>query len=74
VRGFANAAADLQDVLGSLNDEAVTLRLLASIDAPDTQLSHGTGIIRGFLHARAHASLDRFETAWRRFSKTDPFW
>ncbi len=74
VRGFANAAADLQDVLGSLNDEAVTLRLLASIDVPDTQLSHGTGIIRGFLHARAHASLDRFETAWRRFSKTDPFW
>lgn len=74
VRGFANAAAELQDILGSLNDEAVTLRLLASVDVTDTQLSHGTGIIRGVLHARAQASLDRFETAWRRFSKTDPFW
>lgn len=74
VRAFAGAAAELQDILGSLNDEAVTLRLLATMDTTDTQLSHGTGIVRGFLHARAQASLERFDVAWRRFSKTDPFW
>lgn len=74
VRGFVRGTADLQDVLGRLNDEAVTERLLQSLGDTDAEMSHATGIVRGWAHARAEAGLARFDAAWRAFEKLDPFW
>jgi inorganic triphosphatase YgiF len=74
VRRFVRGTADLQDILGRLNDEAVTDRLLQSLGDTDAELSHATGIVRGWAHARAEAGLARFDAAWRAFEKLDPFW
>lgn len=74
VRRFVRGTAGLQEILGRLNDEAVTDRLLQSLGDTDAELSHATGIVRGWAHARAEAGLARFDAAWRAFEKLDPFW
>lgn len=74
VRRFVRGTTDLQDILGRLNDEAVTDRLLQSLGDTDAELSHATGIVRGWAHARAETGLARFDAAWRAFEKLDSFW
>ncbi len=74
VRRFVAGSAELQDILGRLNDESVTDALLQSLDLTDAEMSHAGGIIRGWTHARAEAGLARFDKAWRAFSRLDRFW
>ena len=74
VKALAAGCAELQEILGFLNDEAVCVRLLAALNSDDAPLSHGTGIIRGWARARALTALDHFDSAWHRFAKLKPFW
>jgi CHAD domain-containing protein len=74
VRRFVAGSAELQDILGRLNDESVTDALLQSLDLADAEMSHAGGIIRGWTHARAEAGLARFDKAWRAFARLDRFW
>ncbi|MEI7968885.1 MAG: CHAD domain-containing protein [Betaproteobacteria bacterium] len=74
VRTLLQGSAELQDILGRLNDEAITGRLLATLDTGNPELSFAAGLVRGWTHARATAALDRFETAWRRLSRLKPCW
>ncbi len=66
--GIANAA-DLQEILGRVNDAAVTGALLAALSQDDADLSHGTGIVLGWTQARACLALEHFDVAWARFAK-----
>ncbi|MCX7891653.1 MAG: CHAD domain-containing protein [Burkholderiales bacterium] len=75
-RRFAGALAELQDVLGALNDAAVTARLLdelatAGRTPPDTAAA---GIVRGWVGGAAHHGAGELEARWRGFRKQAPFW
>lgn len=75
VRDYIAATAELQEILGSLNDAAVTARLLAELNGGDaTQLSHAAGLVRGWSAARAAAGIGHLSHAWSRFEAARPFW
>lgn len=74
VRRFAGGLAALQDILGGLNDAAVTARLLDDAGMQADPLSYGRGIVRGWTAARAEAGLVHFDDAWARFRHLRPFW
>ena len=61
----------LQDRLGALNDGAVAARLLAEL--PGEQ-GYATGLVLGFLGARAGKARGRIDKAWQRFLRATPFW
>lgn len=71
VRRRLAGAAELQEMLGHLNDAAVTAHLLERLVEGNTDLSFAAGIIRGWSEGRAEAGLDRFDTAWKRFARID---
>lgn len=70
VRAGIARAADLQEILGRVNDAAVTGELLAALAQDDARLSHGTGIVLGWTQARASLALEHFDAAWARFAKS----
>lgn len=70
VRAGIARAADLQEILGHVNDAAVTGDLLAALAQEDARLSHGTGIVLGWTQARACLALEHFDTAWLRFARS----
>jgi triphosphatase len=70
VRAGIASAADLQEILGRVNDAAVTGELLARLAQDDASLSHGTGIVLGWTQARACLALEHFDAAWARFAKS----
>jgi triphosphatase len=70
VRAGIARAADLQEILGRVNDAAVTAELLAALARDDARLSHGTGIVLGWTQARASIALEHFDAAWARFAKS----
>lgn len=74
-RRFIRHLADLQDVLGLLNDAAVTGRLLAElVPAGDAALSEAVGLVSGFLAAEQAQGLSRLEQLWREFHDIPPYW
>lgn len=72
-RGFLASLAELQDVLGALNDIAVAEpRLVAG--QLDGDQAWAAGVVAGWHEARRPALLETAEAAWRRFRKLEPFW
>lgn len=74
VRAFAAAAADLQDLLGQLNDAATTGRLLDDIDQQSGERSHAGGMVLGWTAAKTIAGMADLGPAWRRLEAARPFW
>jgi CHAD domain-containing protein len=74
IRTLLQGSAELQDILGRLNDEAVTGRLMATLDTGNPELAFAAGLVRGWTHAKATSALDRFDVAWRRLSRLKPCW
>lgn len=70
VRSGVARAADLQEILGRVNDASVTGELLAALQLGNDGLSHGVGIVLGWTQARAHLALEHFDAAWARFAKS----
>jgi CHAD domain-containing protein len=73
VRVYAEAAANLQEALGTLNDLATAQTLLARLDQSSPQTAHAAGIVTGWC---AHAALaaDRpLLKRWKEFLATKPF-
>ena len=75
-RRFARALAELQDVLGALNDAVVTGRLLEELEGagktpPD---STSVGIVRGWVGGAAHHGTTELAARWKAFRRHDPFW
>jgi inorganic triphosphatase YgiF len=75
-RRFAAALAELQDVLGALNDATVTSRLLdelcgAGKTPPDVA---SLGIVRGWVGGAAHHGTTELAARWKAFRRHDAFW
>jgi inorganic triphosphatase YgiF len=73
---FAGALAELQDVLGALNDAAVTTKLLGELEGagktpPDAA---SVGIVRGWVGGAAHHGTTELAARWKAFRRHDPFW
>jgi inorganic triphosphatase YgiF len=74
VRTWIDATTALQSLLGTLNDAAVTQRLLGRLDGGDADSARACGLVRGFTAARADAVLAQLAPAWARFRSARPFW
>jgi inorganic triphosphatase YgiF len=70
-RPYLAALAALQDVLGALNDAAVTQRLLAELPAPRGQAA---GIVGGWMARAGRERLAGLDRAWRDFVRQKVFW
>ncbi len=76
VRGYTRPLAELQDVLGVLNDAAVTGRLLPELAArgPEGDLAEALGIVNGWTRQFTVERLSHLAAAWERFEDAKPFW
>lgn len=74
-RRFSARLANLQDVLGVLNDVAVTARLLEEAkQAGGTAVWEGAGLVAGFLAHAQGERLAELARAWQAFRAAKPFW
>ncbi|QUW04375.1 CHAD domain-containing protein [Chloracidobacterium validum] len=72
---FIRHLAALQDVLGGLNDAAVTARLLDDIrQVSDVTVGEALGLVSGFLAGEQAHRLAELERLWREFHRIEPFW
>lgn len=72
---FIGHLAHLQDVLGVLNDVAVTARLLeAAKQAGGVAVWEATGLVAGFLAHEQAERLTELVEAWQAFRATKPYW
>ncbi|MBL8528934.1 MAG: CHAD domain-containing protein, partial [Burkholderiales bacterium] len=76
VRAYARGLSALQDVLGVLNDAAVTGRLLQELAArhPDSSYAESIGIVSGWTRQFMLERLGHLAEAWDRFEDAKPFW
>lgn len=70
-RLYLAALAELQDVLGTLNDDAVTQRLLSELPVPRGQAA---GIVSGWTACSSRVRLQELHQAWRNFTQQKVFW
>lgn len=75
-RAFNQALAQLQDVLGILNDITVTENLIHHLIGPRPvrALDEAFHIFNGWNGCNAMHGLAHMEAAWNRFAGTAPFW
>jgi triphosphatase len=75
-RAFVRTLANLQDVLGVLNDIAVTENLLRHLigNRPDRTLDEALHIFAGWNACNAMHSLENMDQAWRSYAAEKPFW
>lgn len=76
VRAYGRGLTALQNVLGVLNDAAVTGRLLHEIAAhhPDPSHAEPIGIVTGWTRQLMLERLSHLAEAWERFEDAKPFW
>ena len=73
-RRFLRRMTALQERLGVLNDGAVAARLMLELPGRSTSHHYATGVVRGFVAARATGGKRKIILTWQRFLKQDPFW
>ncbi|MCS7079915.1 MAG: CHAD domain-containing protein [Chloracidobacterium sp.] len=74
-RRFIRCLADLQDVLGVLNDAAVTMRCLDAIKQNGgPAVWEAAGFVAGFLACEQARRLEELERLWRDFRRAQPYW
>jgi len=71
-QAYIRSLADVQDVLGVLNDGQVVDQLMAQILTHDETAS--ADLVRGWTAAKMVAKLDQFTAVWDDFSGRDRFW
>jgi inorganic triphosphatase YgiF len=78
LRGYTDALAHLQSLLGGLNDAATVERLCEQLrpppDSPDGTLLEAIGLVRGWAVATARAHLESLPAAWEAFRDAKKFW
>jgi triphosphatase len=70
---YLSALAELQDVLGALNDATVAREFaeeLCGLGAP----AESTGIVQGYAAGKTVQTAPRLERAWERFEQKKIFW
>lgn len=74
-RRFIAILAGLQDVLGVLNDVAVTAHLLQEAKQAGGQaVWEGAGLVGGYLAREQDLRLAELDAAWRAFRRVRPYW
>jgi inorganic triphosphatase YgiF len=75
-RNYIRALSELQDLLGSLNDNAVAWRLLDTLGAEVASPSYqqAVGYVRGWSAVESERCRDLLPEAWKQFMKTQPWW
>jgi inorganic triphosphatase YgiF len=75
-RRFTAALAELQDVLGALNDAVVTSHLLEELQSAGKTPPDATsvGIVRGWVGGAAHHGSTELAARWKAFRRHDAFW
>jgi inorganic triphosphatase YgiF len=75
-RAFLKSAAELQDLLGALNDAAICTHLVQEVREHDT--SHGligcAGYVEGWVAADAAHRVEHSKAAWTRFLAEKRYW
>jgi triphosphatase len=71
---FIRRLSVLQQRLGVLNDGAVATHLLAELGGPGGRHAYATGIVVGFLAARAAKIRPRIVRAFERFRRQPGYW
>ncbi len=72
-RAFLESLAQLQDLLGHLNDIAVAVPKLCAAHQSGRS-AWAAGLVAGWHESRRPLLLDQAETAWKRLRKMDGFW
>lgn len=75
-RNYIRALSELQDLLGTLNDNAVAWRLLDTLGAEDPSPAYqqAVGYVRGWSAVEAERCRNQLPEAWRQFMKMQPWW
>ena len=75
-RRFISTLAQLQDVLGVLNDITVTAELIRKLvgHRPNQALDEAMHLFAGWNGCNAMHRLEGMEQAWRAFNRQEPFW
>ena len=71
-RTYLETLANVQDVLGRLNDAVTAASLAGELAGPGDHVSAGT--VRGWVAAQAAAVEPMLAKAWRGFDAARPFW
>jgi CHAD domain-containing protein len=74
VRSYTQAAAKLQDALGSFNDTVMVSDLVRQLDTGEAGRARVAGIIIGWYGRGARADDASLHDDWRAFRKAKPFW
>lgn len=76
VHPYVRRLAGLQDILGTLNDIAVTDLLLRQLAGtwPPRMLDEALALCLGWNACRTAQRLPQVERAWRRYARVKPFW
>lgn len=74
----ARRLADLQDVLGHLNDQATAEHLVARLrerlPGVSLEITRAEGFVLGWASSSAAIGRERIVAAWRRVERLEPFW
>ncbi len=73
-RAFAQSVAELQDLLGEVNDGASALRIVAALGEGEPSHAAAAGGIAGWTAARRVAALAALPAAWKSFRRAPRFW
>lgn len=71
---FIRRLSDLQQRLGVLNDGAVATHLLAELGGPAGKHAYATGLVVGFMAARAEKIRPRIIRAYGKFRRQAAYW
>ncbi len=75
-RQYITALAQLQDLLGSMNDAATAVSLMQPISTTDLDVQQQQAIssVSGWVLGHSHAQLAALDAAWRHFLDCKRFW
>jgi inorganic triphosphatase YgiF len=72
---YLRRLADLQDVLGNINDMATGIRLSETLsDKARGPQRAGLAYVSGFSDASMRSAVQHLEPAWKRLQRAEPFW
>ncbi|GIK88585.1 MAG: inorganic triphosphatase [Betaproteobacteria bacterium] len=73
-RRFQKAVGALQDALGHLNDTAVAAGLMAALAKREPGRAWATGVVQGWVAAKAAHAREDARAAWETVLDRTPFW
>lgn len=73
-RSYLDKLAAIQDVLGTINDRSVAVKLLDAISARHPELAGAGGYVQGYLMAQTETEIAQIDKLWKRYESTSVPW